>query len=173
MIALYLHNVSYEPHWWASIISTYCSNNKRCVLLERLCNSHALGCEVFTAVAKKSHIFWDTMPGCPLQVGRRFGGTSFHAGFCSTCSTLKMEVICASETSGTPYFVGWFLDIKIKQQSSYEYVPWGFSLNDVSWRWSCRFLAFTLTWLESSRFLRGCIWKPVSLPEDRNCDIVT
>jgi hypothetical protein len=48
------------------------NHHGRSVLLERLCNSHALGCEVFTAVVMKSHIFWDTMPCCPLQVDRRF-----------------------------------------------------------------------------------------------------
>jgi hypothetical protein len=38
-------------------------------------NFHYVGFEVYTAVAMKSSIFWDTTPCSPLKVNRRFGGT--------------------------------------------------------------------------------------------------
>jgi hypothetical protein len=65
---------------------------------------------VFTAVVMKSIIFWDMTPCSPLNCTRRFGGTyRLHLqGQLATCllagllnySTLKMEAIRSSETSG-------------------------------------------------------------------------
>jgi hypothetical protein len=75
-----------------------------------------LGFEAFTAVVMKSIIFWDVTPCSLLSCNRRFGGTyRLHLqgrknNFCFPpayllflaeiiSSTLKMEVICSSETS--------------------------------------------------------------------------
>jgi hypothetical protein len=69
-------------------------------------NFWVVGFEVSTAVVMKSIIFWDMTPCSPSSFNRRFGGT-YH--LLATCllvfaeiisSTLKMEVICSSETSG-------------------------------------------------------------------------
>jgi hypothetical protein len=65
-----------------------------------------------TRLALKSIIFWDMMPCSPLSCTPRFGGT-YHlhlqgrrqatcllTGLLNYSSTLKMEAICSSETSG-------------------------------------------------------------------------
>jgi hypothetical protein len=67
---------------------------------------NAVGFEVFTAVVMKSIIFWDMTPCSPLSCNRRFGGilldTCLPAGSSRYySSTLKMEAIRFSETSGT------------------------------------------------------------------------
>jgi hypothetical protein len=74
-----------------------------------------VGFEVFTAVIMKSIIFWDMPPCSPLSFIRRFGGTyRLHLqglrivqlatclldGLLNYSSTLKMEAIRFSETSG-------------------------------------------------------------------------
>jgi hypothetical protein len=89
-----------------------------------------VGFEVFTAVLKKSSVFWDIMPCSPLKVRRRFRGTCrlhlkgrkitraksqranrwlclpqvFTQVSCSAySSTLKIEATCSTE-AGSPDF---------------------------------------------------------------------
>jgi hypothetical protein len=70
-----------------------------------------VGFEVFTAVVSKSIFFWDMTPCSALSCTRRFGGTyRLHLqgrrmfskpASKQVASTLKMEAIPSSETSGT------------------------------------------------------------------------
>jgi hypothetical protein len=57
-----------------------------------------VGFEVFTAVVMKSIIFWDMTP-CSLLI--RLPPAYLLVLAEIICSTLKMEAICSSETSGT------------------------------------------------------------------------
>jgi hypothetical protein len=58
-----------------------------------------VGFEVLTAMVMKRTIFWGITPCSPLSVNRRFGGTYRVKAGQLILSTLKMEVICSSETS--------------------------------------------------------------------------
>jgi hypothetical protein len=60
-----------------------------------------VGFEVLTAVVMKRSILWDIMTCCPLEVKRRFGGTSrlYLQGRSSLLAICFMLVSCLSYSS--------------------------------------------------------------------------
>jgi hypothetical protein len=125
-----------------------------------------VGFEVFTAVVMKSIIFWDMMPCSTLSCTQRFGGACLPAACSLVCwtnsSTLKMEAIRSSETSGAT------------QRTTWRHIPKDDTLNTVVFGKPvcCTKFRDFLTWfcfahvLSNFLFFCGCstFWLPFLCP---------